>query len=313
MNICKENIGWIGQTTEEIIGIVHLNITMQGVLMPNKVPFAVVRDGSLPCCSIIGSNFLAANGIIVDFSDKVLRNSREQEEFRYPLRTGEHDNFLGTIRQETAIEPSKLEFNINKTEIEMIQDRDPALKTLKNHIRQERKWKEASVKQFRKHYQALKIEDKVLVWKEKAVAVPFKLMIEIVHKIHNKLGHIGTDKLREIATNHFWHPAIDKIVNDIVTSCPHCQIYKVSRITKMPPMHKISAQKPFEMIAVDLLQLPHSRGINVLLVAIDHHSKWASAVPVKDKKGKTVAKALEERIIPNLVRIPNSILSDNGP
>ena len=78
-------------------------------------------------------------------------------------------------------------------------------------------------------------------------------------------------------------------------------------------MHKIHAKSPFELVAVDLLQLPGSRGITTLLVTIDHFSKWGTVVPIKDKRGRTVATAFEERVLPNLVGIPGSVLSDNGP
>lgn len=51
----------------------------------------------------------------------------------------------------------------------------------------------------------------------------------------------------------------------------------------------------------------------VLLVAIDHNSKYLMAVPIKNKLAATVAEAFEARILPNMVRTPLCVLTDNGP
>ena len=56
-----------------------------------------------------------------------------------------------------------------------------------------------------------------------------------------------------------------------------------------------------------------SRGNLAVVVAIDHHSKWLTAVPIKNKTSATVTNALKNNILPCLPRIPDKILSDNGP
>ena len=60
--------------------------------------------------------------------------------------------------------------------------------------------------------------------------------------------------------------------------------------------------------------LPRTSEGNIgLLVVIDHYTKWTSAVPIRNKTSATVAKVLEQRVLPNLVFKPRRILSDNGP
>ena len=59
--------------------------------------------------------------------------------------------------------------------------------------------------------------------------------------------------------------------------------------------------------------LPKTKKGNIgVLVAVDHCSKWLQVVPIKNKTGKTVANAMRRQIIPNLVRVPDAVLSDNG-
>jgi hypothetical protein len=77
---------------------------------------------------------------------------------------------------------------------------------------------------------------------------------------------------------------------------------------------KISADGPFDLVAMDLLQFEaSSKGHVALLVAVDHFSKFLTAIPLKDKRAYSVKAALAEQILPHFPKIPARILTDNGP
>ena len=67
-----KNLLGIGNHKEQIIGIVELKITMMDVEFDEALPSAVVRTESMPYCCILGSNFISANKMVVDFNDQVL-------------------------------------------------------------------------------------------------------------------------------------------------------------------------------------------------------------------------------------------------
>ena len=50
-----------------------------------------------------------------------------------------------------------------------------------------------------------------------------------------------------------------------------------------------------------------------VLVVVDHFSKWLSVIPIRDKRGETIKRAVEERILPSLPYKPIRVLTDNGP
>ena len=80
------------------------------------------------------------------------------------------------------------------------------------------------------------------------------------------------------------------------------------------PQFKRQAAKVYEQYAIDLLELEPARGnVKYLLVGVDVLSCFMNAIPIKDKCARTVATALEQRIFPTLARIPDIIISDNGP
>ena len=55
----------------------------------------------------------------------------------------------------------------------------------------------------------------------------------------------------------------------------------------------------------------HNKGIRYLLCAIDFFSKYAFAVPLKDKKGTTIVNAFQN-ILDSSKRKPNKICVDQG-
>ena len=104
------------------------------------------------------------------------------------------------------------------------------------------------------------------------------------------------------------------IAADVTRTCPQCQFAKASSTTKKAPTLKIQTSQPFELLAVDLVALPVSaQRQNCCLVAVDHNSKWLSVVPLANKQAATVSRALCEVILPGLPRVPQRVLSDNGP
>ena len=89
---------------------------------------------------------------------------------------------------------------------------------------------------------------------------------------------------------------------------------KVSGQIVKPPTLKIETTYPFEMVAVDLIQLPRTRLGNVgCVVVVDHFSKWLCVSPIRNKTAATVCNVVHHRVLPSLPRIPDRLLSDNGP
>ena len=146
-----------------------------------------------------------------------------------------------------------------------------------------------------------------------AIVVSFPFTVEIIHKVHVQLAHIGRHKLLHVLKGQFWHPSMDKVSREICRSCNYCQLNKVNLQQVVPPTLRIESPFPFYIVAMDLMALPKSRKGNVaVLVVIDHFSKWMSAVALKDKTALQVSTALKERVLPGLLKIPLHVLSDNG-
>ena len=338
----KERLLGVGETSLNIEGIADLKLDILSVPLDDYMPFAILKDEYLPSCAIIGANFLTKYRIVIDFNQKILycTNSKGQE-IIYPLKMQQNkamnfNNCCKIVTGSDSIDDSdtsseensneamfktKIKYIIDKdNDFISIQDSDHAVSTLKYKLENKivpKQWLEGSISQYKRYYAQLHLESGLLVKRNGnriSTVVPFKLMTEIVYRTHLEMAHIGRLKLFEMVQNQFWHPALDKVVRDICRSCPHCQVFKVSRQDVAPPTMKIKTSYPFEMVSVDCMLLPiTSTREEVVLVAVDQYSKWLSVIPMHDKKAVTVTKAMHERILPSMPYLPTRILSDNGP
>ena len=318
---------------ENILGYVELNINIFNETC-DKLPFAIVKDGSIPCCILLGANFIRNNNLELDFYKDSVAFETKNESDKFQINTT--FNHMTVFNEEGAVGYSGMiiaddnscddeeelvpKYLIAQEDLKAMQDRNFAIKQLKNKIRNNvptRLWKCNPLKQFKHSAKSLTIKNELLVKGDEVnspIVVNFPFLIEIVHKTHVKLNHIGRNKLVSMIQEHFWHPGLQKVCGDICRSCRHCQLFKTHRLDKELPVIKIQTRSPFEMVSIDCLSFTTSKKGNVAaLVFIDHFSKWLCVHPIRDKKSSTVAKVLKQKILPALPKLPDSLLSDNGP
>ena len=207
---------------------------------------------------------------------------------------------------------------LNLQEVKKMQSRDWKMRRVKNLVKREvepKKWPRWLFN-FKIKQKKITLKDGILWYhnvKDSVPLVNFRWLVDITTSMHNKMAHIGTEKLKDKVAKQLWHPKLSKVCQDVAVTCNWCQKNKPKTSEPSPPVIKIQTTKPFELVAVDLLQLPTTRfGNKYVLVATDHYSKWVSAAPLRNKSGSLVAKIMEEKILTSLTAKPEKILSDNG-
>ena len=179
-------------------------------------------------------------------------------------------------------------------------------------------WPE-NLEEFGKTKASFKIKDGILYAmsqgspEREVIVVSFGLLVGLALKIHVLMSHMGRDKMIHMLRQYLWHPKVYMVADDICRTCRECQLKKVHRQPKTLPIVKIKTARPFEMVAVDLVNFPRTRRGNIgCCVVVDHNSKWMAAVPIKNKTGQHIAQVFEERVLPFMPRKPDRVLSDNG-
>ena len=329
----------IDKSQSTVLGIVELQLSILDFLPKSSLPFAVIKEADIPCCCVIGANFLSKNELIIDYNDLILCNSSHNlvyplgvdsqyrsDNYRYNISalicslTNSEADAVDSCCSSDHSQSKNVRFTLDTETLVALQNNDHAITSLKEKLTNSvpvARWKLDCLNQFKRHHKYLRVQLDLLLRDcagKSVPVVPFPLLVEIIHKVHIQLGHVGRSKMIEVVSKNFWHPAIDSVTRDVCNTCIHCQLFKISSQPISPPTMKIQANHPFDLVAMDLLQFTKSSHNNVaVLVAIDHFSKFLFAIPLKDKRAFSVVKAVREQILPHILKIPHRILTDNGP
>lgn len=146
------------------------------------------------------------------------------------------------------------------------------------------------------------------------LVIPDNKVKEILPHIHGSkfVGHPGKERAMLIANKQFFWKTMKSDIANHIDTCENC-----ARINpRLSPPTNISTypvpDKPFQLIAIDLLKLPKTNsGMNYLMVASDHFSRYSILSPIQDKEAVTIVKTLVRDVICKYPT-PNTILSDNG-
>ena len=124
--------------------------------------------------------------------------------------------------------------------------------------------------------------------------IPISYQPTILHQYHDQpqAGHLGPDKtaarVRQVG---YWVGMLQDI-DQYCWECTICQVSKSSSPQKAP-LQNIPIGKPWEMVGVDILQVPiSSRNNQYLLVIQDYFTKWAEAIPIPDQSARRITKEL---------------------
>ena len=145
-------------------------------------------------------------------------------------------------------------------------------------------------------------------------AVPQHLRQRLMEEHHRGPcgSHFGGKKLFQTMSRQWWWEGMHKDIMHFVQNCPECTIVSGGRKTVHPPLHPIPVQRPFQILGVDIMDLPLTKqGNRHILVFQDHFSKWPMVYAIPDQKANRIAQILCDEIIP-MFGVPEALLSDRG-
>ena len=147
--------------------------------------------------------------------------------------------------------------------------------------------------------------------------VPRKFRRLVLSECHDSLwsgGHLGRDKTKDKLRDNYYFPRMDQYVDIWIKTCPICLSTKRKHPTKLVvPLGTITAQKTWDLLCIDLWDagVISDRGHKYVLTIVDAFSKYALAIPIKDKRAKTIASKLYKHVFSKF-GYPDRLHSDNG-
>ncbi len=146
-----------------------------------------------------------------------------------------------------------------------------------------------------------------------SVVIPeyYGLAVQLVHD-RVIAGHPGKECTLSAARRDCYWPAMRVDIDSHVSKCVKCAQNK-GAVPRLPPILEYPPRdRPWDVVSIDLLQLPASnQGSKYLLVCVDHLSRYVVLVLIKDKSVNSVAHALITHLFCSY-STPRVLLSDNG-
>ena len=125
-------------------------------------------------------------------------------------------------------------------------------------------------------------------------------------------GHFSGNRLFKTLSCHWWWQTMYRDCADHCKNCAECAVVSGSGGVQRPPLHPIPVQRPFQVMGVDIMELPLTeRGNRYVIVFQDFLTKWPLVYPAADQKSIRLAKLLAEEVVPTF-GVPEALLSDRG-
>ncbi|KFD60497.1 hypothetical protein M514_27333 [Trichuris suis] len=141
--------------------------------------------------------------------------------------------------------------------------------------------------------------------------VPVGMRRDVFNSLH-MLSHPSIRGTRQLVSQHYVWPAMNRDVGQWARSCMLCQKTKVQRHTRSPPAVFNVPDRRFDHVHLDLVgPLPASRGFSYLLSMIDRFTRWPEVVPISNASTTEVARAFLTTWIARF-GIPTVITTDQG-
>ena len=122
------------------------------------------------------------------------------------------------------------------------------------------------------------------------LALPGKYKELIYTELHQKMGHLGAERVLSLARERFYWPFMSKDIAHYVANVCTCLKDRHPNLHRRAPLKPISTTCPFELVSIDYLHLERSSGgYEYMLVVMDHFTRFCQVYPTKNKSGKTAA------------------------
>ena len=115
----------------------------------------------------------------------------------------------------------------------------------------------------------------------------------VYHELHEKLGHLGSEKVWDLARQRFYWVKMQQAIEHFIRKQCRCIKSKTKPASDRAPLVPIVATFPFEFVTLDYVHLDRGKGgYEFALVVIDHFTRFAQIYATKKNDGISAADKL---------------------
>ena len=147
------------------------------------------------------------------------------------------------------------------------------------------------------------------------VILPAKLRREFLTVIHGGMtgGHLGRKRTAASIQMRAYWPTWSSDLDAFLKECAPCAQYHRGGAPRKAKMQTPLVGEPWIRVSVDITG-PHprsSKSNQYIMTLVDHFSKWAEAIPLRNHTAPTVARALVTHVFSRF-GAPQQLLTDRG-
>ena len=144
------------------------------------------------------------------------------------------------------------------------------------------------------------------------LVVPYKLRTKYLHQAHDCVNHSGISRMQEHLSSYWWEFK-NRDIRAYVQSCQTCAKRKgnYGMRRNWSTGHCKRGGKPFEVVYIDFVSMPLSKGKRYILTILDSFSRHLMAIPCARDRAIDAARRLYQFFLRHR-EIPRIVSSDRG-
>ena len=148
-----------------------------------------------------------------------------------------------------------------------------------------------------------------ILYRGDRIVIPSALQEQLVRQAHK--GHFGMSIVKRRIREHYWWPAMDRLVENTVRDCTYCSMSDKPHKCHTPPLTPIPLPDTvWQKLAMDIIGPFTSVRHKFAIVLVDFYSKWCEVKFTSEVTTKTVISFLETVFARE--GLPECIVTDNG-